>query len=106
MFMSIYNEPINSITNGAGTRLVQVLDIGRPQEAQGAEMPNARRSSEFSLVQEEAKNRLRQVYSSPVLEVTEEIAERCVGATMAIDHAAKADGPMDLALNESNVRGM
>jgi hypothetical protein len=82
-------------------------NIARPREAQRVEMPNERPSSEFSLVQQEANARLYQVYNGPVgEEVPQHIADACFAASDKIDHAAETDGPMDLALNESNVRVM
>jgi hypothetical protein len=84
-----------------------IPNIARRREAQRAEMPNERPPSELRSVQQEARNRLYQVYNGPVGEkVSREIAFACLSASDKIDHAAGTDGPSDLALNEINVRGM
>jgi hypothetical protein len=85
---------------------LNIARITRPGEAQRGEMPNAH-ASEFSLVKKEAQERLYQVYNGPVgEEVDRDIATACYHASCAIDNVAQADGPVDLALNESNVHGL
>ena len=60
-----------------GTDAVEIRRVQRlrPLESHGAEMPNARPSSEFNSVLEEAQNRLYQVYNGPVGEVVPPILQ-------------------------------
>lgn len=104
--MPTFDEPNEPGTDGAEIRRVVRLGIGRPLEVQVAEMPNAGRSSELSLVREEAQNRLYQVYNGPVGEVvSRDIANKSCNASRVIE-TSTADGPIDLKLNEPNIRGM